>query len=254
MIFLDFDGVLYNTVKEAYAVATISSGMFDSISEVDFSDKHYIYFKHMRPLISPAWNYKYLLEGLEVTYDLSLLKNIYHAKLENALELEYRAFQESFFCTRGYLKENNYNKWLQLNTPYGFLSEIKHVFDNYGDFIYIITTKDKATVLSLLSLDNIKVDPCRIFDVDDYSKYGSKKNIILKLMKDHSDLISKVECSIFIDDSDRHISDCSTIHQLMCLQPDWGYVTLNSRTAAQNDVLSHVNKLIFSLRASPHVA
>ena len=34
MIFLDFDGVLFDTVREAYAVAVISSGKYSSVNEI----------------------------------------------------------------------------------------------------------------------------------------------------------------------------------------------------------------------------
>lgn len=62
MIFLDFDGVLFDTVREAYAVAVISSGRYNSIDEIDFEAEHYQNFKKLRYLIAPAWNYK-LLNG-----------------------------------------------------------------------------------------------------------------------------------------------------------------------------------------------
>ena len=61
MIFLDFDGVLFDTVREAYAVVSISSGRYNSIDEIDFETEHYQNFKRLRYLIClKAW-YIYLL-------------------------------------------------------------------------------------------------------------------------------------------------------------------------------------------------
>ena len=74
IIFLDFDGVLFNTVKEAYATAVISTSMYKTIDEIDFNSKHYTDFLGYRYLVGPAWNYKYILEFLEQEDFLTLYK------------------------------------------------------------------------------------------------------------------------------------------------------------------------------------
>jgi FMN phosphatase YigB (HAD superfamily) len=65
LIFFDFDGVLFDTVREAYASAVIAGGRSDTLDDVDYNSSHYETFRKLRYLISPAWNYKYLLEVLE---------------------------------------------------------------------------------------------------------------------------------------------------------------------------------------------
>ena len=40
MIFLDFDGVLFDTVREAYSVAVITIGKYDSLDEIDFETEY----------------------------------------------------------------------------------------------------------------------------------------------------------------------------------------------------------------------
>ncbi|WP_193215562.1 hypothetical protein [Aliarcobacter butzleri] len=49
------------------------------------------------------------------------------------------------------------------------------LFYEYENLIYIVTTKDKETVLKLLSLENIEFNEKRIFDKEDYQKFGNKK-------------------------------------------------------------------------------
>ncbi len=236
-IFLDFDGVLFDTVREAYAVAVISSGRYNSIDEIDFETEHYQNFKRLRYLISPAWNYKYLLEELEVNNDINLIKNNFLNSISNASKEDYEEFENSFFSTRNYLRKNHYEKWFRLNVPFYFLSEVEFLFYEYKHLVYIVTTKDKATVLKLLSLEGVEFDETRVFDKEDYEKLGSKKSII-------ESLIPQETQSIFIDDSDKHIQDCSQIIGLKCFQPDWGYVGLESQMHNHKAIVKEINSLV----------
>ena len=237
MIFLDFDGVLFDTVREAYSVAVITSGKYNTIDEIDFEAQQYLNFKKLRYLISPAWNYKYLLEELELSEDINTIKENFLKKIKTVSKNNYEDFETKFFNTRNYLKKEEYGKWFRLNTPFPFLSEIKFLFYNFKNLVYIVTTKDKETVLKLLNLENIEFDSNRIFDKEDYEKFSNKKSIIKKLIK-------KNECSIFIDDSDKHIKDCSKIKGLKCFQPDWGYVSLDSKTVNHDLIINEINSLI----------
>lgn len=237
MIFLDFDGVLFDTVREAYSVAVITTSKYSSIDEIDFETEHYQNFKKLRYLISPAWNYKYLLEEIEINHDINIIKNNFLKSISNASKKDYVEFENVFFNTRNYLRKNYYEKWFRLNVPFPFLSEVEFLFYEYKHLVYIVTTKDKATVLKLLSLEGIKFDEKRVFDKEDYEKFGSKKSII-------ESLISQETQSIFIDDSDNHIKDSSQIKTLKCFQPDWGYVGLESQTVNHKTIVSEIKSFL----------
>ncbi len=237
MIFLDFDGVLFDTMKEAYVVATIAIGKYSTMDGVDFNTEYYKKFKKLRYLIAPAWNYKYLLEELEASQNLDTIKYNFMEKIKLVSKIDYANFEDKFFNTRDNLKNNYYNKWLDLNPPFPFLDEIKFLFLEFKDVLYIITTKEKSTVLKLLSLQNIKFNKNRVFDRRDYQKFGSKKNII-------QSLLDKDTKSLFIDDSDKHIKDCTKIEGLRCFQPSWGYVSLDSQTVSSQIILNEINNLL----------
>lgn len=237
MIFLDFDGVIFDTIKEAYAVSVISIGKYNSIEEIDFNTEHYVNFKKLRYLISPAWNYKYLLEALESHQNLLEINSSFSRKIETAIKDDYNNFETNFFNTRNYLKKEDYKNWSKLNIAFPFFYEIKFLFSEFKDLIYIITTKDKATVLKLLSLENIEFDSSHIFDKKDYEKCNSKRKIIEQIIKDN-------ENSIFIDDSNKHLLDCREINNLKCFQPEWGYVSSDSVISNSKIILSEINNLI----------
>ncbi len=237
MIFLDFDGVLFDTVREAYSVTVLTTCKYNSIDEIDFETEHYQNFKKLRYLISPAWNYKYLLEELEINQDINLIKSNFLNDISNASKKDYEEFENNFFNTRNYLRKNHYEKWFRLNVPFPFLSEVEFLFYEYKHLLYIVTTKDKTTVLKLLSLEGIEFDDARVFDKEDYEKFGSKKSIIKSFMSQETQ-------NIFIDDSDKHIQDCSQIKGLKCFQPDWGYVGLKSQTHNHKEILKEINNLV----------
>ena len=64
-IFLDFDGVLFDTVREVYAVAMIALGRFDRLVDVDFDTIHFENFSQFRYLIGPACDYYYLIQSID---------------------------------------------------------------------------------------------------------------------------------------------------------------------------------------------
>jgi hypothetical protein len=238
MIFLDFDGVLFDTVKEAYSVAVITSDKFNSIDQINFKTEHYQNFRKLRYLISPAWNYKYLLEVLELDCDINTMKNHLLKSITSASKKEYEEFESIFFITRNHLIKNYYDKWSKLNIPFSFLNKINFLFGDFKDKVYIITTKDKATVLKLLAFEGIEFNKKRIYDKEDYSKLGNKRKII-------ENIILQDKKSIFIDDSEKHIMDCMQINGLKCFQPDWGYIGIDSNSAvSQNEILIEINSLL----------
>jgi hypothetical protein len=120
IIFLDFDGVLFNTVKEAYAVSMISSGRCKKIEDLNFNSVHYREFLRYRYLVSSAWNYKYVLKLLDSEKYLNFI-DAYWLMCKEAKKSEYIEFEKSFFRMRAHLKKINFERWLELSEPYHFL-------------------------------------------------------------------------------------------------------------------------------------
>ena len=237
VVFLDFDGVLFDTVREAYAIAMITTGKCNSLGDVDFQSLHYSLFSKYRYLISPAWNYQYLLRALE---DRSHnLKNNYLQMLQLASEDEYKEFETAFFQTRSRLRKQDYEAWLRLNIPFPFLSKISKYIHSDPDSWYIVTTKDRATVEKLLDLENIFIKKENIFDKDNYAAMKSKHGVLASIMKNHN-----ISDGLFIDDSRKHLTDCQNLENLLLLQPDWGYNLPEDSTQTQGEVLEDLIKFL----------
>lgn len=230
-LFLDFDGVLFNTVDEAYNVCINTQ----SFKNYQFNDEHLLKFRALRPIIGPAWNYYYVMN-----YLIGILANIEHStmiKTDDAL-----SFQMDFFETRKHLKKNNYKKWLQLNSPYDFLFRLECILANKKDLkVLIVTTKDKSTVKDLLNEFNIKyIEERHILCKDVFEVYKSKRNVI-EWMLSKTDNKYK---ALFVDDLYEHLDLCSDINHLELLQPDWGYIEFNCNSSYlknMEDILTKIN-------------
>lgn len=236
-VFLDFDGVLFDTVREAYAVAMITSGKYNSLADIDFQSRHYTLFAKYRYLISPAWNYYYLLQALEE--ESHNIESSYINMLNLASESEFKKFEKEFFQTRATLRKEDYETWLRLNIPFPFLSKINTYIHKNPDIWYIVTTKDRGTVEKLLDLENIFIKKEQIFDKDNYAALKSKRGVIGAIMQNKE--ISK---GFFIDDSRKHLLDCKSMKNLVLVQPNWGYNLPEDPTKTPNEALESLKHFL----------
>ena len=236
-IFLDFDGVLFDTVREAYAVAMISQQQYDKIDDVDFFTPHYALFRKFRYLIAPAWNYLYLLHALDHCTEQNM-ERCYEQLLEKTSPDDFTAFEKKFFNTRKNLIETDYEKWLALNQSTSFMQRVSDILVKHYRQCYIITTKDKFTVMQLLHTVGVSFSEKHIFDKEDFNK-KDKGTIISDIMKENG-----TKEALFIDDSRKHLNACQGIENLKLLQPDWGYHKPGDKTLDENEILSQIKETL----------
>jgi hypothetical protein len=195
-IFLDFDGVIVDSIKECYKVSFKSS--YD-IEEFKYDLQYYekLFYKY-RYLVGPVYQFMSLHKMLEnaINNNLSESESI---KLFNKIDLDYsfelkKEYENTFFKNRSFYKIQQ--------------------LEDYRNH-YIITTKDKDSVKLLCDYFSISIR--NIFSKDDYNCFGSKGKII-------SDFIdnSKYESVIFIDDSVKHL-DSVDDKRVKLFFANWGY-------------------------------
>jgi FMN phosphatase YigB (HAD superfamily) len=223
ILFLDFDGVLINSVKEAFVVSTIAYGIYDNYKKVNFNSKFYEKFLRYRYLISSAWHYKYLL-------DFILDNKIEKINNFNTLskELIDEKFEKKFFEVRNYLRENNFEYWLSLHKPYKFL----FLIEKYLDKSIIVTTKDKESVSALLK-KYVKYIP-DIYDKEDFNKHKKKSEIIKNIL-----LNEDIKEAIFVDDNKSHLSGLPI--NVKNFQANWGYN--NKEGLSEEEILEYIERM-----------
>lgn len=232
MVFLDFDGVIFSTAEEAYAVAVLAVEKFSSLDEVDFDSDHAKKFLKNRYLIGPAWNYYYLLEAIEAGVD-----DCFDDFLPEQPGQSAREFMTIFFAKRNTLRTNNFDQWLELNKLYPGSQGFLDLIDQYQN-ISVVTTKDAGTVRKLLEVHGV-VRNVNIYDNTWYEKYGCKSQVINELIEQNN-----VQKAIFVDDSEKHLKKCGWVKNLTMIQALWGYVAPEKYHDNKNHILNEITKML----------
>ena len=230
----DFDGVLFDTVLEAYHVAYRT--YFDKI-DVDMG--YYPLFEKYRYLIGPAWNFFPLFKAIEDDgKDVVELFNRYKMA---GKDKNITIFEKKFFENREIIKKQDYDSWLKLNQPYSFALELQSKLNEGNNMLdlYIVTTKDRDTVYEILksyNFDNFSYD--NIYGKDEFAKFDSKREVILSILDKYDNFEA-----FFIDDLDIHLIDCENIENLKLYQADWGYIDRSkdgSYLISSDDMLKNI--------------
>jgi len=236
LMLLDFDGVLFDTVREAYCVALIAFGKAAAIRDISFATDHYMKFRAYRYLITSAATYLPLLKALEESPVSKAVDEAFQRlSLDSSVTSLKTEFEHKFFHVRSELKKNDYEQWLRLNEPYPFFFLMREQVKVAPDRIYIITTKDEETVQQLLNLHDFPFRKEQILDRKVFNRCKSKRNIIKLLLRE-----TGASAAIFIDDSQEHLKECRGISSVMLLQPDWGYVAPGDETAGEDEIMEKI--------------
>lgn len=239
-LFLDFDGVLFDTATEAYYISCLT--YFQDPEKIRFGGHHYDLFKSFRYLTGPAWHFYYLMKAIDT--HLKQRKNIDRAFrdfLKNSSAREYTEFEKTFFKNRMSLQQSNYSFWLKLNTPYPFLEVFRiSLLQKKNLCIYIISTKDERTIIDLLRANGVSFPEQRVMGRAAFEKYQNKGNIIRKIMRE-----KEIVNAIFIDDSVDHLRECAHIKNLKLIQNSWGYIDKGQNNALDLDkILEKIENLL----------
>jgi CMP-N-acetylneuraminic acid synthetase/FMN phosphatase YigB (HAD superfamily) len=230
VIFLDFDGVIFDSVIEAYAMALLTAGKIKTLSELEVDSEHAKRFIAQRYLIGPAWNYYYLLKAIEEHHDED-----FYDYLPSEAGVEAKNFQSAFFATRQVIRNNFWDAWLSLNKMYPGSDKFIELI-NKNKNIVIVTTKDAATVKALLDNYGLKrsID---IYDSKSYEKFGCKSYFMDDYIKRN-----KITSSFFIDDSMGHLDKCKWVTNLQVFQARWGYVAPEAYLDNKQEIFDIIEK------------
>jgi len=239
-VFLDFDGVLFDTIKEAYVLCMFACEKSKSPEGINFSSGHYRLFKNYRFLIRHAWDYHPLLGAIDKKLRCPSICVQKEFKFLSSRRISiHRSFERCFLRIRKHLKDRRYKYWLSLNKPYGFLRGIVKLINTKNRSFFIITTKDKDSILRLLRVYGIRLPAANIYGRESYLKFKSKGNII-NFVK-HRDHLGRC---IFVDDSREHISTCKEIPGLDIIHAKWGYTLSGKNHSNAKSVSGKIKKLL----------
>jgi len=223
--FLDFDGVIVDSIRECYEISLLTYWGFRPPPEPQ--DEYRRLFWSARGLVGPASEYLFLHEAVRACLNAPGEHPVQaFAKAKGRFSPgEVERFEAMFFACRAFAKRD-LQRWLALHslTDFG-----RSLTGRELPHHYIITTKDEDSIRLLLSHFGITIDT--ILGRDDFRRSGNKDALISRIMDEHC--YSEAE---FLDDNQDHLDTVSD-PRVRPVFANWGYGSLvgqeiNKRGAA----------------------
>jgi len=212
LTFLDFDGVIIDSIEECY---TVSLETYYGFARFPYEKNEYrkLFYKY-RGLVRPACEYMVLHRAIEsfLHERNGSVDIIFRKMLESGSKKEKESFEKFFFYRRKQHKDNNIDSWVAMNplTAFG-----KKMIGKEHPNTYIVTTKNMEATEVLLDYYNINV--AGIYASDDIKRVGSKGSLITQLLNDKNE-----DRCVFVDDAVEHL-DTVEDNRIKCYFADWGY-------------------------------
>ena len=217
IVFIDFDGVLCDSVKEAYLLSRYAYYDIDVHSPIDL--KLYQKFANNRYLISNSWQYYYLMYILD-KFALLDSKNIQIEFKKIATKSnDSDNFNIKFLIKRKELIEKDFDFWNSLESPTLFMNKLSKILNNTKKCTFsILSTKNKNAIITKFNQWKIQFNPLYIYDKQDLHD-DTKGNFILNYLNSNKCFYK----AILIDDNEDNINSCKNIKNIFPILTSWGY-------------------------------
>ena len=233
-IFCDFDGVLFDSVKEAYLLSRyVCNGISpnEKICETEFNS-----FSSLRYLISDSWQYYYLFKVIKSDTEQNPEK-IYHQYIKQRKITEDKEFDKNFQKKRKDLIKNEYKFWNSLEIPYTFFEEIKKIKDRIN--FLILSTKNEEAIIRHCNDYGFIISKERVIGKNKLKKFGSKRIFMEYYINTY-----KINNAIFIDDNINTIEDCKNIPEIKAYLAGWGYCSPTQKGYNCEEIIKKIKEII----------
>lgn len=233
IVFLDFDGVLCDSIKEAYLLARYAyfgTNVHDSIDAASYTK-----FCDNRYLVSNSWQYYYLMLILDNNDSVCNQKFTNLTKNDKADD-----FNKKFLSMRKYLMENEYDFWNVLEEPTSFFKQAATLIHNTKNCTFsILSTKNKEAILAKFKYWGLEFNPSFIFEKKDLE--GISKGLFINdfLMRNQI-----YEHAILIDDNEDNIKSCDGIKHLTGILTAWGYNTKPKFARDEDEIIKIIKEIV----------
>ncbi len=221
-LFLDFDGVLYDTLKEAYVLCRHVCRDIDLFMPIE--EDMYAKFYKYKYLVFNSWQYLYLTQAI----NSENVADKYNELLQNRDLKQEQEFDERYLKTRKWLLKNHADYVDYLETKFPFLDMVKSLQDKYD--ILIVSRKNNFAIQR-------KNTGFKIYGKEELSNVIDKAEFIEKYMNDNN-----VKKGFFIDDNSHNLTPCKNIPNLTCLLAGWGNIAINEKGLTQEEVYQILTK------------
>ncbi|MBU0934375.1 MAG: HAD family hydrolase [Spirochaetes bacterium] len=212
LVFLDFDGVVCDSLPECYAVSrTAFYRLHLGLAEPAESEYDQRHFRRLRPYIRRGGDYMFIQLALSRGLDLRSQAD-FDALIAGQRELD-DYFHTLFYQARTELLQTDPERWYRLNPLYPGMARLLARYSG-NDRLLILSTKELAFIEKILAFNGIAWPAENSF----CSGKEQKLAYIDRIMDKRA-----AARALFIDDQVDHFKGEST-HELRCLLAEWGYV------------------------------
>ena len=229
-IFLDFDGVLFDSVKEAYLLARCAYKGIDVKSAIDSTE--YQKFRKFRYLISKSWQFYYIFKLMLNNTPDEKFEEEYKTYMSNIEESLVADFDKKYVNAREDLIKEDFEFWDNLDTPFEIFYKIKELSKNKNYKFVILTNKKRLPVKNKLEKFSLSIE---LFANEDLLKYVSKG----EFMQDYMAKNNITNC-YFVDDSMDNLNSCLEYNNIKGLLAGWGYTAPNQKGYSQEEILNKI--------------
>lgn len=235
-LFTDFDGVLFDSLPEAYRLGRAAHRGTDVHAPADAQE--FARFSALRFLVTHSAQYWQLFRLIDI-HGTDAPEALYRAGFaelarDRGNDEAMRAFDEKFLALRKKLIAEEHAFWLSLSTPYPFLEALKPRFRGAFPPV-IVTTKNRAAVLENLAAEGIRGVPEKILDKADCARAGGKRALIAEYMENNA-----LARGVFVDDVLANIRECEPLPRLRCLHAGWGYCDPLEKGLTLEEILKQI--------------
>lgn len=202
VVFLDFDGVLFLTLREVFAICQFLTAKYDDYrDDVSFEE-----FCSFRRHLTDAWQFNLLYHRKSVFKEFCSLS---HFEKNKDDEL----FARRFFETRADYNSNYDTSDLFEATKFflNLLPALKSMPEKFA----IVSTRNRVSILAVFKSYGLVGIP--IFGQEQVQRHGTKFNTLLQ-----NGLIEHPEHVLIVDDMQSHLHPFQNLG-VNCIQADWGY-------------------------------
>ena len=231
-VFLDFDGVLFDTLKEVYLISRYIYCDKQFLDEID--ENNYNLFSKYKYLVYNIWMFYYFNPLIFNNAKEDEIIKQYRKALLNRDKNRENIFCNRFLEARHELVNNHFEFWKNLETPYKFFYEIKKLFDNGFKNIVIVSKKNKNSIIERFKTYDFNISQDCIFAREILDNYVSKGEFINEYMKKRG-----FESAIFVDDNMNNLKTVQNdnVEKILAL---WGNTDPNDTGYNQNEAISKI--------------
>ncbi len=212
LVFLDFDGVICDSLPECYAVSRAAYfGLYLGVAIPEAETDEERTFRQLRPYIRRGGDYLFIQHCLQRHLAIASQKD-FDAVIQEEQGLD-DTFHELFYKARRELLASDPQRWHELNPLYPGLKQLLQTHGGDGT-VLILSTKEADFIARILAFNGISWDSSRIYCSGKERKLGFIDRVMDELGASEA---------VFVDDQIDHFNGTSA-HPVRCMLADWGYV------------------------------